>query len=341
MLTPPNIPISFIIERLAAEFGVQAERLEFLPLGADTSTAVFRAEAGAQVYFLKLRRGAFNPITVKLPAYLHAHGLHALIPPLPTRAAQAWEQLEPADLPDQAYTMILYPFIAGENAYQQRPTPAQWQAFGTALAHLHAVRLPPHLGAQLPVETFPALQRDATRAALAAAEATTYRDPVAAQLKDDLRGWRQTITTMLDRTDALADALRARPPAFVVCHSDIHAGNLHLTPGGELYLVDWDAPLYAPKERDLLLIGGCSTWNDPQETALFYAGYGQPVLHPQTLVYYRYQRVIEDIAAYCQQLLESDEGGADRPRSLRHLRSNLTPGGEIELAVETDRLLLI
>ena len=62
--------------------------------------------------------------------------------------------------------------------------------------------------------------------------------------------------------------------------------------------------------------------------------------HGKQLPAERYQRVIEDIFAYCLALLDSQEGGEDRPLSLRLLRACFLPGGEIALAEETDRRLL-
>ena len=51
-------------------------------------------------------------------------------------------------------------------------------------------------------------------------------------------------------------ALETRFPDFIVCHFDIHAGNILIDDDGSLYIVDWDDPILAPKERDLMYIGG-------------------------------------------------------------------------------------
>ena len=43
---------------------------------------------------------------------------------------------------------------------------------------------------------------------------------------------------------------------------------------GDLYIVDWDAPIMAPKERDLMFIGGgvANVWNNPHEEDCFIKG---------------------------------------------------------------------
>ena len=81
-------------------------------------------------------------------------------------------------------------------------------------------------------------------------------------------------------------------------------------------------------------IGG--VWNTPREEALFYRGYGPAEIDPMALAYFRYERIVQDIAAYCEELLLTDEGGADRPAGLRHLMSSFLLGSVLEIAYRTD-----
>jgi spectinomycin phosphotransferase len=158
---------------------------------------------------------------------------------------------------------------------------------------------------------------------------------VAGEVLELLQARRAVILDLVERTEQLAAALKAQVPAFVVCHSDLHAGNLHITGDGTLYIVDWDNPILAPKERDLMYAGAglCGAGRRPQEEeALFYMGYGQTVVDTAALAYYRYERIIQDIAVYCEQLLLSGEGGEDRVPSLHYLASNFLPDGTIEIA---------
>ena len=46
MLEKPNFPDEKIIACLQAEYGLKVAQITFLPLGADTNTAVYRAVAG-------------------------------------------------------------------------------------------------------------------------------------------------------------------------------------------------------------------------------------------------------------------------------------------------------
>ncbi len=54
------------------------------------------------------------------------------------------------------------------------------------------------------------------------------------------------------------------------------------------------------------------------------------------LAYYRYERIVEDIAAFCEQLLSSDEGGADREQALGFVVSLFEPNQVVERAYLLD-----
>ena len=55
------------------------------------------------------------------------------------------------------------------------------------------------------------------------------------------------------------------------------------------------------------------------------------------LAYYRFERIIEDIAAYGVQIFLSNEGGQDRDKAIRSVETNFLPGNTIELAYRTAR----
>jgi spectinomycin phosphotransferase len=104
--------------------------------------------------------------------------------------------------------------------------------------------------------------------------------------------------------------------------------------------VDWDHPNLAPKERDLMFIGGAQGFTGhtpPEEETLFYRGYGQTQVDPIALAYYRYERIVEDIAVICEQILSTMDGGKDREQFLQYLQSNFLPNNTIDIAYRSDR----
>ncbi len=334
MLEKPAIPDKHITTCLAHEYGLHITGLAFLPLGADAYAAVYRAEAAdGRAYFVKLRRGPVAVIALALPAWLHAQGIAAVIPPLRTRSGELSAGLPP-------WAVIVYPFVAGQDGFTIPLADHHWKVFGAALRRIHSAPVPPALTARIPRETFGPRWRNRVRAFLEQAAAEQFADPIAAEVGALLRTERATIQALIARAEALAAQLGADPPPFTVCHADIHAGNLLIDTQDRLYIVDWDAPILAPRERDLMFVGGGlgGDGHTPQEEeALFYQGYGRVTLDPVALAYYRYERIIVDIAEFCDQLLLSAAGGDDRARSLHYLRSNFAPDGVLAIARASDR----
>jgi spectinomycin phosphotransferase len=337
MLEKPNISDELIISCLQGEYSLHVFELTFLPLGADLGTAVYRVDAeDGTAYFLKLRKG-FEEITVIVPLFLKSQGIEEIISPLETKSKQGW-----ADLSE--YKMILYPFIEGKDGFERELTDDQRKILGVALKAIHSAKLPPSLGERIPSETFDPRWRESLKSFQRQVESNTYQDSTAAQLAGFMKSKRGEIGRLVKRTEELATEIQSKPLELVLCHTDIHGGNILIRTDGQppiLYIVDWDNPLLAPKERDLMFIGGGidNIWTSKREEAIFYEGYGETEINLSALAYYRYERVIEDLAVTCEQLLLSDEGGADRERSLGWFTSNFEPGGTIEIAEKTDPLL--
>jgi spectinomycin phosphotransferase len=151
---------------------------------------------------------------------------------------------------------------------------------------------------------------------------------------------RTDIDQLLERAEQFAVELQSKSLNLVLCHSDLHGGNILIDESNQLYIVDWDNPILAPKERDLMFIGGGidHIWQSEREEAVFYKGYGQTQINTSALAYYRYERIIEDLTVICEQLLLTEEGGADRERSLGWFTGNFEMGNTLDIARKTDKL---
>ncbi|MFN8483589.1 MAG: aminoglycoside phosphotransferase family protein [Anaerolineae bacterium] len=326
MLERPDLPDATIIACLREDYGVYAADVAFLPLGADANTAVYRVADGPRAYFLKLRRGDFDETSVTVPRFLRDHGVAPVIAPLACLDGRPWTRV--AD-----FAATLYPFIEGRNGQETPPSDRHWVELGAALKGMHTVNLPPALAERISRETFSPSWRDMVRDFQARAEDTAYAEPVAARCAAFLRAQRAEIDSLVARAEALAPGLQAQTPALVLCHGDIHAWNLLIAADGGMYIVDWDTLILAPKERDLMFVGaGLGIGDTPEAAALFYQGYGETDLNQAALAYYRCERIVEDIAAFCQQLLLTDAGGANREQALGYLTDSFLPGHVVERA---------
>lgn len=333
MLEKPDIREEDILACLRTEYGIAPAQLEFLPLGADLNTAVYRAatQEGA-AWFVKLRRGAFDETSVTLPRALHDQGIPQIIAPLATHSGHLW-----ADLAD--FKLILYPFVAGRNGYEMELSDAHWVGFGRAIQRIHTARLPRTLVESIQQETYPPQARESVRAALHRIEEGTFSDPLSTELAAYLKTKKEEILDLVDRAERLAHTLQSRQPEFVVCHSDLHAGNLLITASDDLYIVDWDAPILACRERDLMYAGGGQFGGrraPREEERLFYAGYGPVQVDPAALAYYRCERIVQDLAVECGQILSGCGDGGDRAQAFEYLKSNFLPNGVLDIARQMD-----
>lgn len=332
MLERPDISDERIAACLNHAYGLSVVRAAFLRLGADRDSAAFRIQAdGEQAYFLKLRRGAFDEISVVLPKFLSEKGIAEVMTPLATRTGRLWTSLD-------GFRLILYPFVEGHNGYQVDLSNRHWLNLGTALKGIHTAKVPPALIGRIRQEIWSPQWRRTVERFVERVEYDVFDDPVAAELAAFMNSRRDEVLNLVERAEWLARALQTQSHEIVLCHSDVHAGNVLIDVNDALYIVDWDNPILAPKERDLMFVGGgqMGAGRTPQqEETLFYRGYGQTQIDPIALAYYRYERIIEDIAVFCERVF-AGEGGEDREQCLRYLASNFLPNGALEIAYKSD-----
>jgi spectinomycin phosphotransferase len=335
MLEKPNIPDESIISRLEEVYDLHVADLSFLPIGADLRTAVYRVvRDNGTVFFLKLRR-KFREVIVLVPLFLRESGIQEILAPLEAKSGEHW-----ADFGE--YKLILYPFIEGKDGFEVELTDQHREKLGEALHGIHTLQIPQDLYQLIRKETFSPEWRTDMKSFLGQVESRTFHDSTAGKLAEFIKSKRSEIIHLIERAEQLAFELQSSHPNLVLCHSDIHGGNILLSHTGELYIVDWDDPILAPKERDLMFVGGGidGIWKREEAQAVFYRGYGQTKIDLAALTYYRYERVIEDLVVICMQILSTDEGGADREQGYRWFTSNFEPGQTIEIADRTYRQMV-
>ena len=336
MLEKPDIQDESIIACLLNHYGLNVVQIGFLTLGADRNTAVYRAVTDdGTPYFVKLRSGDFDETSVTLPKFLSDHGITQAMAPLETEDGQLWASLE-------TFRLILYPFVEGHNGYEVGLSDRRWREFGAALKRIHNAVTPTAIIECIQQERYSPQWRESTKQFLERVESDVYDDPISAKLAAFLKPRSDEILDLVGRTEQFAESLQARSPEFIVCHSDIHAGNILIDANSALYIVDWDNPILAPRERDLMFVGGglMGPGHTPQEEEyLFYQAYGQTQIDPLAMTYYRCERIIQDIAEFCEQIFLANEGSADREQSFRYLASSFRPDGIFETAYKSGMIL--
>src|SRR5579872_1735936 len=148
MRQEPDLPREKIAACLSARYGLTVVSARFLPIGHDLNAFVYEVTAADdQTYFVKIRVGAVNPSSLLVPRILIEHGIPNILAPIRTRIRTLWCSLE-------SYSVIVYPFVRGENAKVVGLSDSQWLEFGATLKAIHAGGFASLLRGQVPLETF-------------------------------------------------------------------------------------------------------------------------------------------------------------------------------------------
>lgn len=310
-----------MIDRISAvlknSYGIDPYSIEFLPLGADMNASVYKVYGRDQKsYFVKVKRNYRQDISIKVAWLLHESGLENIILPIKTIDGEGAAQVG-GDM------LVVYPFIQGEDGFKRDLTKDQWIKLGKALKQIHGIEVPESLQNQIRKETFSNTWRVSVRTIL------SQIDKESNLLAKFIQEQRVLISKILDRAEKLSEQV-PKIPHLVLCHSDIHGGNVLIDEKDKLYIVDWDDPIMAPKERDLMFIGGGvgNLWNKPHEEEFFFRGYGNTQINKTLLAYYRFERIVVDIAEFHHEIVKLP----NEERIIPMFKAMFEPNGVVDIA---------
>jgi spectinomycin phosphotransferase len=327
MLEKPDLADETIVACLHASYGLSVGRLDFLPIGNDSSARVYRVGArDGTSYFLKVKQGTLYQPSVIIPHHLKNSGIKSIIAPLPNLAGALWATAD-------TFTLILYPFVEGSTGMETGMSEEQWTAFGSILKRIHTTALSEEAFAVVENETFMPRWSGTIRLLQAHMLANDYTDSFQQELAAFWKAKAAEIITIVDRTEAIGRRLQAQAPELVLCHSDIHTANILLDADGKLFIVDWDQPVFAPKERDLMFVMRGNGGSESTDEQCFFKGYGQPEINNLALAYYRCEWVVQEIGDYGTRVFLTPNMGAETKQdSLRGFQQLFLPGDVVEAA---------
>lgn len=331
MLEPPPLKVSAIDFVLQRCYGIAANAVTFLPIGNDAASFVYRVYAANGVsYFLKARASVgFNPSSLTVPFFLHSQGIPHVMAPLPTIGQALWAAVD-------GFALNVYPFVAAHTATEAGLTLDDWRALGATLRRIHTSQLPAELAEPLPQETFTPSRRHVLDKLAELLNSGPLDDPIQAALAGFWCGRQGVIQTLIERADSLGAELRRETLPRVLCHADLHTWNVLVDAARQMWIVDWDEVILAPKERDLMfVVGGIGRGLvQPAETASFLAGYGASTIDPRALTYYRFAWAVQDMAAYAEQVFFAHDAGEPTRRvAFDGFVAMFEPGNIVDIAL--------
>lgn len=328
MLEKPNLPDDKIVACLNDHYGLLVTALEFLPIGNDASAWVYRVSSDENIYFLKVKKGTVYEPSVAVPRYLKDQGIEQVVAPLSTDTQQLWAKVDD-------FALILYPFIHGGTGMEIGMTDRQWMEFGTVLRRIHSTRLSSELLLQVRSEIFSPKWGRVVNELHARIQEHEFDNPSERELASLWKARREAIRKIVDRAKELGHMLQNKSSELVLCHADIHTANILIDHESKLHIVDWDDVLLAPRERDLMFVGGDT--DRTREEELFFRGYGKAAIDPVAIAYYRYEWVVQEIGDYGERVFAmKDIGDETRQDAVRGFLQLFQPGDVVEGAYRSE-----
>ncbi|WP_238165598.1 phosphotransferase enzyme family protein [Kribbella caucasensis] len=263
-------------EWILADYGIGVVELTPIHEGADVAAEVWRASTTAvdqhaggattgDQYAVKWSGGGTDAGT-RATAHLSARGVRGIPEPIRTLTGEPHTHRG-------GRRLSLTRWVEGARAAETGLTTEQWSQYGALLARVHSTEPSAAL-----IETLPSLNPINARMP-ALVDQLTHRlttqapqDAVEAELAKVWHENDETIKGLLK----LAAELERPNGIPVICHADPHLGNV-LRTEDQLYLIDWDDVVLAPREQDLMfMLGGMGTLGPttPEQLDAFFTGYG-------------------------------------------------------------------
>jgi len=329
MIERPNIKDEKIISALRENYSIPVSGVEFLPVGNDSSAWAYRVDAKNKVsYFLKIRKEISNRAGLFVPRFLIDNGIEQVIAPLSTKTQELWVNID-------GFAFILYPFITGNEAMKVGMTYVQWMEFGSTLKQIHATELTTHILKYVKHESFIPKWSRLAKMLHEQVNIREYDDPYQRQLAIFWKENNEKIQTLVERAEILGKRLQHTNLEFVLCHADIHTANILITQKQNMFIVDWDDTLLAPKERDLMFVLGENTV-ETREEQLFFKGYGRMEINPLALAYYRYEWCVQEVGDFGERVfLMKDAGENTKKDAVEGFMKLFSRGDVVETAFNT------
>jgi spectinomycin phosphotransferase len=209
---------------------------------------------------------------------------------------------------------------------------SQWAEFGSTMKQIHSTELPADVAQFVGRETFIPKWSNPARLFHEQVNTQNFDDPYQKELATFWKENNETIQTLIERTELIGKRLQWTDLEFVLCHADIHTANILLTQEQDMFIVDWDDTLLAPKERDLMFVVSENT----REEQLFFDGYGNVKIDGLALAYYRYEWCVQEIGDFGERVfLANDIGESTKQDAVEGFIKLFSPDDVVAAALNT------
>jgi len=309
MLTESKIDKSLLKKVIQEKFGISVINVTLVPKWEAARGYVIES-SNHKSFFLKIYWDDKIPDS----AFRFADDLFAeagtvnIAHPIPTSHGQMRVHIHD-------FQIALFDWISGRTAEEDKLADTQLERLGELLAKIHQSKT--IIGDYSVRETFAIPFKNRFLAIFDSmskitSKSTKYRT----RLKLFLEPHRQKFMRELETLEKLQRKVKAMKLEFVNCHGEPSPGNILCSDTGEIHLLDWDDPIFAPKEKDLLF------FKDNVEPVM--KGYGvfskDSIIDRDLMEFYGHMWNLGEIAYYGGKLLFENHSDAQNQIWLDNLK---------------------
>jgi spectinomycin phosphotransferase len=321
-----------LLKIIVKEYSISISHMEQLNIGFDINTSIYKLfSEDKKIYFLKIRSGNFNESCMSIPYILSKEmKFKNLIDPIKTLENKLFVKMSP-------YYLMLFPYVNGQSGWNVSLSKDQFVEFGEFMNNLHSTNILNKYTKNIITENYNEKYRENVKNIMKNIKNKNHGNSVIMDFSNCLQDNKKIIIEMIRNAENIIKEMVNEDQKMCLCHGDIHAGNI-LIDNNDFYIVDWDTITLAPKEKDLMFIGGGigDKWNQEKEVEYFYAGYGNELSVDKKLIkYYRCERIIQDIYEFYQQIMDKNTDEEERKLCLEIFKKQFEKNNVVEIAMKT------
>lgn len=309
MLSEPKIDRSSLKNTLEDKYGIRIINLTFVPKGEVSWNYKVACEDG-NTYFLKIHADTELPNSrFDLIYNLFAKaGIKNIIHPIKTTQDETlfyWDK----------FPAVLFNYVNGVNGFEKPFTDEQQIKIGQVLGQLHKAK--DKIGEYPVKEKFEFTHKEELLRNLEEMNDINSQDnKYKTELMQLFGQYKVQVLNQLRLLEELGGRLREQSHDFVICHGDIHKGNILVDNQDEVYFIDWDNPIFAPKEKDL---------NYFKKDDLVLKGYTEVFgvfnINPYVIEFYNMRWTLSEIEDWSSRLLFDEHDEVQNEHYLKQIKS--------------------
>jgi spectinomycin phosphotransferase len=291
------------------EYGIKARKIEFVPKG-EVSYGYVLTDSKGKKFFAKIfpnsRIGKINSnlldFSLRVTFELYAKcGINRITYPIMDKKGKLKTSFE-------GMPLVLFDFIEGKNKYKLKMDNREISNLAQLLAKIHKC-LPRIKMRKILKEDFkPGYKKDLLKSLKELKDSEKLDNKYKRKLAKMIEPVRGDILDTLEKVEKLGGKINKKE--FVICHTDAIESNL-IIKNKEVFIIDWDGVLIAPKEHDLWFY-----LKDKRFLKAYEKEFGKFKLDKKAVFFYIKDRVLEDLTDLLVRILHDNDTDKQNKRNL-------------------------